>query len=199
MIAMKFRRRTYIVSSGFQWKFVIVFVTVALIGSVAATVFFNFFALERLEELRWSAFVTVQSTSEVLRPFFISANLFSLIFVLGLLVITGAWMLRKVNGPIYRIMQDLKTIGEGNFSSAIILRKKDEFRDVAAALNEMLEGMRAKSSEFRAGHEEISQALVELETDHAKGMPINEKGEGIIVMIQELRKKISTASLEEVS
>lgn len=196
---MKYRRRTYIVSSGFQWKFVIVFVTVALMGSVAATVFFNFFALERLEELRWSAFVTVQSTSEVLRPFFIYANLFSLIFVLGLLAVTGAWMLRKVNGPIYRIMQDLKTIGEGNFSSAIILRKKDEFRDVAAALNEMLEGMRAKLSEFRAGHEEISQALVELETDHAKGMPINEKGEGIIVMIQELRKKISTASLEEVS
>jgi methyl-accepting chemotaxis protein len=196
---MKYRRRKYIVSSGFQWKFVIVFVTVALMGSVAATVFFNFFALERLEELRWSAFVTAQSTSEVLRPFFISANLFSLIFILGLLVVTGAWMLRKVNGPIYRIMQDLKTIGEGNFSSAIILRQKDEFKDVAVALNEMLDGTRERFGDFRARHEEISQALVELETDHAKGIPINEKGEGIIAMIQDLQKKISIASLKEIS
>ena len=196
---MKYRRRTYIVSSGFQWKFVIVFVTVALMGSVAATVFFNFFALERLEELRWSAFVTVQSTSEVLRPFFIYANLFSLIFVLGLLAVTGAWMLRKVNGPIYRIMQDLKTIGEGNFSSAIILRRKDEFRDVAVALNEMLDGTRERFSEFRARHEEISQALVELEIDHAKGNPADARADKIIAMIQDLQRKISTASLEEVS
>jgi methyl-accepting chemotaxis protein len=196
---MKFRRRKYIVSSRFQWKFVIVFVTVALMGSVAATVFFNLLALERLEELRWSAFVTVQSTSEVLRPFFISANLFSLIFVSVLLVITGAWMLRKVNGPIYRIMQDLKTIGEGNFSSAIILRQKDEFKDVAVALNEMLDGTRERFSEFRARHEEISQALVELEIDHAKGNPVDARADKIIAMIQDLQKKISTAGLEEVS
>jgi methyl-accepting chemotaxis protein len=196
---MKFRRRKYIVSSRFQWKFVIVFVTVALMGSVAATVFFNLLALERLEELRWSAFVTVQSTSEVLRPFFISANLFSLIFVSVLLVITGAWMLRKVNGPIYRIMQDLKTIGAGNFSSAIMLRQKDEFKDVAVALNEMLDGTRERFSEFRARHEEISQALVELEIDHAKGNPVDARADKIIAMIQDLQKKISTAGLEEVS
>jgi methyl-accepting chemotaxis protein len=196
---MKFRRRKYIVSSRFQWKFVIVFVTVALMGSVAATVFFNLLALERLEELRWSAFVTVQSTSEVLRPFFISANLFSLIFVSVLLVITGAWMLRKVNGPIYRIMQDLKTIGEGNFSSAIILRQKDEFKDVAVALNEMLDGTRERFGEFRARHEEISQALVELEIDHAKGNPVDARADKIIAMIQDLQRKISTAGLEEVS
>ena len=108
-------------------------------------------------------------------------------------------MLRKVNGPIYRIMQDLKTIGEGNFSSAIILRQKDEFKDVAIALNEMLDGTRERFSEFRARHEEISQALVELEIDHAKGNPVDARADKIIAMIQDLQRKISTASLEEVS
>jgi methyl-accepting chemotaxis protein len=89
-------------------------------------------------------------------------------------------------------MQDLKTIGGGNFSSAIILRKKDEFKDVAVALNEMLDGTRERFSEFRAKHEEISQALVELEIDHAKGNPVEARADKITAMIQDLKKNLGS-------
>jgi methyl-accepting chemotaxis protein len=194
---VKYRRRRYIVSSGFQWRFVLGFVAVALMGSVVATALFNSFALKRLEELRWSAFVAVQSTGEVLKPLFIYANLFSLLFVAVLLVITGVLMMRKVNGPLYRIAQDLKMIGEGNLSSAIILRKRDEFRDVAVALNEMLETLRGRFSELRVRYEEISHHLLELEMAQARGIPTEHQGEKVIAMIQELHKQILTTSVEE--
>ena len=194
---MKYRRRRYIVSSGFQWRFVLGFVAAALMGSVVATALFNSFALKRLEELRWSAFVTVQSTGEVLKPLFIYANLFSFIFVAVLLVITGVLMIRKVNGPLYRIAEDLKMIGEGNLSSAIILRKRDEFRDVALALNEMLETLRVRFSDLRERYEEISQQLLELEMAEARGIPTEHQKEKVIAMIQELQKQIRTTCLEE--
>jgi methyl-accepting chemotaxis protein len=173
------------------------FVAVALMGSVVATALFNSFALKRLEELRWSAFVAVQSTGEVLKPLFIYANLFSLIFVAVLLVITGILMMRKVNGPLYRIAEDLKMIGEGNLSSAIILRKRDEFRDVAVALNEMLETLRVRFSELRERYEEISQQLLELEMAEARGIPTEHYREKVIAMIQELQKQIPTTCVEE--
>jgi methyl-accepting chemotaxis protein len=188
---VKHRRRRYIVSTGFQWRFVLGFVAVALAGSAVTTVLFNFLAQSRLEELRWSAFVPVQSTGEVLRPLFIYVNLFSLAFVAVLLVITGTLMMRKVSGPIYRITKDLKSMGEGNFSSGIILRQQDEFRDVAVALNEMLDSLRERFSERRARYEEISQELLELELAHARGIPLEEKTEKILYMIQELREQIS--------
>jgi methyl-accepting chemotaxis protein len=194
---MRYRRRKYIVSSGFQWRFVLGFVAVALAGSGAATVLFNLLAQRRLEELRWSAFVPVQSTGEVLKPLFMYVNLFSLIFVAVLLVITGALMLRRVSGPVYRISKDLKSIGEGNFSSGIILRRHDEFRDVAEALNEMLDRLRERFSESRAKYEQISQELLELELAHARGIPLEEKTEKILGMIQEMRQQISTTRLEE--
>jgi methyl-accepting chemotaxis protein len=173
------------------------FVAVALTGNAVATVLFNLIALRRLEVLRWSAFVPVQSTGEVLKPLFIYVNLFSLIFVAVLLVITGALMLRKVNGPLYRIAEDLKMIGEGNLSSAIILRKRDEFRDVAVALNEMLEGLRVRFSELRERYEEISQQLLELEMAQARGIPTEHQRQKVIDMIQELQKQIPTTCLEE--
>ena len=182
---------------GFQLRFVLGFVAVALAGSALATALFNFFALRRLEELRWSAFVPVQSTGEVLRPLFIYVNLFSLIFVAVLLVITGALMMRKVNGPLYRIAEDLKMIGEGNLSSVVILRKRDEFRDVAVALNEMLERLRVRFSELRGRYEEISQQLLELEMAQARGIPTEHQREKLIAMIQELQKQIPATCLEE--
>jgi len=194
---VKYRRRRYIVSPGFQWRFVLGFVLVALTGSAVATALFNLFALRRLEVLRWSAFVPVQSTGEVLKPVFIYVNLFSLLFVAVLLVITGALMMRKVSGPIYRIAEELKMIGEGNLSSEIILRKCDEFRDVAIALNEMLEKLRVRFSELKERYEEISQQLLELEITQARGIPTDHQREKVIGMIQELQKQISTTSLEE--
>jgi len=194
---VKYRRRRYIVSPGFQWRFVLGFVLVALTGSAVATALFNLFALRRLEVLRWSAFVPVQSTGEVLKPVFIYVNLFSLLFVAVLLVITGALMMRKVSGPIYRIAEELKMIGEGNLSSEIILRKRDEFRDVAIALNEMLEKLRVRFSELKERYEEISQQLLELEITQARGIPTDHQREKVIGMIQELQKQISTTSLEE--
>ena len=187
---MRYRRRRYIVSSGFQWRFVLGFVAVALAGSGLATLLFNILAQRRLEELRWSAFVPVQSTGEVLKPLFVYVNLFSVIFVAVLLVITGALMLKKVSGPIYRITKDLKMIGAGNFSSVITLRQQDEFRDVAEALNEMLDRLRETFSESRARYEQISTELMELETAHENGVPVGDRIERVTTMIQELQQKM---------
>lgn len=100
-------------------------------------------------------------------------------------------MMRKVNGPIYRITKDLKSMGEGNFSSGIILRQQDEFRDVAEVLNEMLDSLRERFSERRARYELISQELQELELAHARGIPLEEKTEKILGMIKELREQDS--------
>ncbi len=187
---MRFRRRRYIINAGFQWRFSLGFVVASLIGSLVSTVLFNLFSMKKLEELQWSMQISAQSTGEILKPLFIYLNLFNTIFVSVLIVITGAWMMRKVNGPIYHIIKDLKRIKEGDFSTFISLRKKDEFKDVAIALNDMHDKMKRRFSEFRAEYEEISKALVELEIAHAGGIPVKEKGERVIDMIQKLEKEI---------
>ena len=198
---MKHRRRRYIVNSGFQGRFVLGFVLATLVGSTASTVLFNFLALKRLEQLQWSVFVTVRSAAEAVEPLFVSIVLFNLLFVSVLLAVAWGWMMRKINGPLNGIVKNLKRVREGDFSSAIFLRRNDEFQDVAAALNEMLGKTRERFRDFTAGYEQISQALADLEIALAGGAPVKEKNERLVDMIGKLRGEITaekTVSSERV-
>ncbi len=185
---MKYNRRRYLIRTGFQWRFVLGFIAVALMGNLAATLAFNSLAINRLEELRWSVFMSDKSTGEALLHLFLYVNLSNVLFVSALLVITGAWMLRKMNGPIYRITEGLRLIKDGDFSSHIILRQKDEFRDVAEALNEMADRTRDRFSRFQAEYEGVSQALAGLETVQGRESPAKESGNRVISMIKQLKK-----------
>ena len=188
---MKYRRRKYVVRAGFQWRFVLNFIIVAIVGNLTATVLFNFFAIKKLEEFRWSVHLSEQATGEVLTSLFLYIIFFSLIFVSVLLVIIGAWMRKKMDGPIYRITEALRQIKEGNAFSPISLRHKDEFRDVAVAINDMLYRIRKRFDEIRAEYGEVSQALDELKAVYAKGRAGKEVEDRIIVEVQTLQKKLS--------
>ena len=187
---MKYKRRRYIVDFGFQGRWVAGFMIVALLGSVFTTVIFSAYATHKLEALRWSVFMSAESTGEVLKPLFVYVILFSLIFVSVLLVIAGALMMRKAGNPLYRMVKDLQRIQEGDFSRDIILRQKDEFNDVAVALNDMLGKMRRRFGEFEKAYEDISEALMELNIAHAKGAPVKKKEEKIMQMTHTLENKI---------
>jgi len=187
---MKFRRRRYITNAGFQWRFVFGFMVSTLLGSVAATVVFNYLATQKLEELRWSVFFSAASTSEVLKSFFIYVNLFSLLFVAVLFIITGIIMMKKMNGPLYRIIKSLKPIGEGDFSSTITLRQKDEFGDTASALNNMRHQISERFRALKNNYQDISHALNELKAAQSKGEPVNKIAGQIMANVQNLQNKI---------
>lgn len=193
---MKLRRRRYIVNAGFQWKFVLGFVTASLMGSVISTVLFNLFSLTRLEELQWSVHISEQSTGEVLTPLFLYFNLFNTIFVSVLFVITGVWMMKKVKGHLYHIIQYLKRIKEQDFSTHIHLRQKDELWDVVIVLRNMHDKMKKRFSRFKSEYERISKALVEFEISHARGIPAKKKEKMVIDMLRKLQKEMSKGSAQ---
>jgi len=187
---MKFRRRRYITNAGFQWRFVFGFMVSALLGSLAATVVFNYLATQKLEELRWSVFFNAASTGELLQSFFIYINLFSLLFVAALFIITGIIMMKKINGPLYRIIKSLKPIVDGDFSSTIALRQKDEFGDTASALNDMRQQINERFHKLNIDYQNISQALNELKTAQAKGEPVSESAKRIIGNVHNMQDEI---------
>ncbi len=77
---MKFIRRRYIVDAGLQMKFIISFVLVSLLGSVAAVVAFNFFALRKMETLMLSTHISAKTTGELIGPLFVYVNIISFLF-----------------------------------------------------------------------------------------------------------------------
>ena len=162
---MKFRRRNYVINSGLQMRYSFLFIIAALLGNICAVGVFNMLSLKKLEAARWSTHLNVESTGELLYPVFLYVNIGAFLFITLLFIIAGVWMLRKTTGPLIRMSKDINGITEGDLASQIVLRQKDEFKDVADELNEMTESLRSRFVNIKDKYESISQSVAMLEKD----------------------------------
>lgn len=188
---MQSRRRIYITDSGFQWRFTLGFCVASLLASVFTASLFYYLSMQQIETLRWSVHLNVNSTAEILTPLFIQINLFSLVLITILLAVTGKLMLNKISGPIYRLINGIRTMKKGDFSSNIILRRNDEFKDVAQTCENMRLKTNIKYSQFAKRYEEISAAIHEMKIDHARGKLTDESGQTILAMVSDLKNMLS--------
>ncbi len=156
---MKFRRRKYLINTGFQIKIILTYVLISFIGSMAAVSIFSLLAFKKLESLMWSTHISAQSTGELIKPLFFRTNIAGFIFIATLLAITAYLIFRKTSGPIYRMSSDIKKAADGDLTGKISLRQKDEFKDVAHDLDEMLTSLRDRFREVSVKHESVSARL----------------------------------------
>ncbi len=174
----------------FQWKFVSIFICIALTGAVTSTMLFIFFSIRKIEELRWRAHIDETSINDVLEHLYVYTVFFNFIFILVLLIFTGIWMLNKIKGPVYRMIKGLNEIRDGDLSNPIILRYGDDFKDVAVSLNGMLEKTKESVGSLYEEYDAISQALIDLEIEHAGKAPLEQKTDALIISVKSLREKI---------
>jgi methyl-accepting chemotaxis protein len=158
---MKFRRRRYIVNAGLQMKFTLLFVLVSLLSSIVAIAAFNFLALRKLEAIMWSTHISLKTTGELINPIFMYVNITNFLFVTIMLIITGIWMIRKTSGPLYRISKDIIKVANGDLSTSITIRQKDEFKDIASELNIMIKSIRDRFEIISEKYMSISKSIGE--------------------------------------
>ena len=160
---MKFKRRQYINDASLQIRFTLFFVLAALIGNILAVAAFNNLAVRALDTLMWSTHISVASTDELIRPIFIYVNVINFVFVTALLVLTCYLMMKKTSGPLLRMSNDIKKVTGGDLTSRIVLRQKDEFKDVADELNSMTEELRKRFAGIKGQYKGISESVGILE------------------------------------
>lgn len=144
MIPPGIRRKQYFVDRGLQLRFarfVILFVFASAIATGLVVFFTSFFLLgERLAQVypqgrlesifRW-VYVAFFIDMLVLMPFiFYGAIVFS----------------HRIAGPLPKIYQSLRTIGQGNFDVKLVLRKHDELRELADGINEMAKNLKERET-----------------------------------------------------
>jgi methyl-accepting chemotaxis protein len=182
-------RKQFIVNTGMQLKFTLVFVCIALAGCLFSVTIFNYLSIQKIESLLWSTHFSLQSTSEIIRPFFIFTNIVGFLFVALLLSLTGFWMLRKTEGPLLRISKDLMEMTDGNLSKKIMLRQKDEFRDIAVELNTMTGALRDRLVILRNKHGEIL-----VQSEKINDLSDKDTADALLKNIGELRQEIQALS-----
>ena len=137
-----FRRKKYIVDRGFQLRFarfVILFVFISSILT-AVTVFYTTFTIlgGRLAEV-YPQGRLVSIFQSVYLAFFVNLGLILLVVFYGSIVFS-----HRIAGPLPKIYQALQQIGQGQFDVNLTLRKGDELKELADAINKMAADLKAK-------------------------------------------------------
>lgn len=168
MLAIK--RKKYIVDQGvFQYRIAMPFIIVWLFASVGSTAMFVYLVTEEIENLLWTAHVDMQVVSEIIGRLFTYTLAATFIVVLVLFRISCIYIRRKMLGPVVRMVNDLKAVAGGDLSARILLRKKDEFRDVAAVLNDFIKEKHDRVIQQRALMNGIDGELQRISLSSAKG------------------------------
>lgn len=128
---------------------------VLLSAAVAAGVLY-FYARQEVGESFYSAHVTIRRVSDLLLPVILAGAGVSLLS--GILM--AIFIPQKIAGPIYRIEEELRQLGDGDLTVQIRLRQGDILMDFADTVNNSVEQLRGRVKGVQDGlaKEETAEA-----------------------------------------
>ncbi len=160
MNTRKYVRRHYIVNRNFQYRFIVRAMMITIFSFVAAFIaivlyFYFEYGLRNMFEnkifIQVSKGVKVESIATpfqmIIPPFIISA-----VVVLVAVFLFSMIYSNRLAGPIYRFKVVLEFFKVGNYNIDVVLRKRDEFKDLAEELNLYSRIMREKKYAGRDLH-----------------------------------------------
>lgn len=130
-------RKTYYIKNSAQTTFILRFVTISLLGGILAVSAFNFLAYRKIDTVLYAMRLPKISAGGLLWHEMVYTNIFVILFTMLVFAITAKGLYTKLNGPLKKLTNDLRRMGEGNLCQTISLRENDEFREFAQDLNGM--------------------------------------------------------------
>lgn len=152
------RRRQLYVKKEFQFRFILKFCLILLAGVLISTVLLFYFSQDTLTSTFSHSRLVIRSTAEAMLPAIITTNLISLALILLATIIVTLYISHKIAGPIFRLENELRRIGQGDLSTIVALRNKDQMLAFAQRVNEMTAGLNQRVAEIQRQTESIAEA-----------------------------------------
>ncbi len=143
-MSSSFRRKKYFVDRGLQLRFARMVIFFAFGSSVVTglVIFYTTFMLlgERLANV-YPQGRLVEIFRSVHIAFLVSMLLVAPFIFYGAIVFS-----HRIAGPLPKIYEALRQIGNGNFDTHLILRKRDELRELANTINGMVISLKEREA-----------------------------------------------------
>jgi methyl-accepting chemotaxis protein len=148
MMAEKTRKQrvTYLISRGFQLKFVGAFVMVLVILGLITHSLLYFVAGQEISGSLFDAHATLQHTWQLLFPTVLTMYLALILSGAAVSYALIVYLSHKIAGPLFRIEQDMKAVTNGKISTRIKLRATDQIQEIMGAFNKMADSMETRIS-----------------------------------------------------
>ena len=189
-------RKKYLIKKDFQARFIMRFMLVAIIWASTTVALFAFLAGRKLDDLRYSSHIDLQTTSELLLPITIKVQLCSLLIFAVILAYTIRALWRKFSQPLAALQRSIISIADGDLSYKVTLRKEDEFQDLAAELDEMRVGLRAKFIRIKEQQQALSAAAAELDGAIVDGKPVLSSLAALQAAVAGMKRGVSAFHLQ---
>ncbi len=131
----QYKRRNYFINREFQGRYIFNYFLLATIGSALFITVFSFFSSNTLSIVYDNYHLQLGVTPGILFRKILGTQW--LIVVLGgfAVILITLFMTHRIAGPFYRFERTLDEMIEGDISNKVVLRKKDEGKQLAQKLN----------------------------------------------------------------
>ena len=174
-----FRRRHYFIKKGFQFRFILKFCLLILLGVVISTGLLFLFSQDTLTSSFDKSKLVIEKTAFAILPAAIYTNLITLGLITLATIAVTLFVSHKLAGPMFRFEADLKVIGDGDLTKIVRLRKKDQMMSIVESLNQMTASLREKLITVHSSVEQM--------TEKASGQGASQE---LIDGLKDLRQKI---------
>jgi methyl-accepting chemotaxis protein len=159
------KRRIHFIKKDFQFKFILKFCLLVLLGAVISTVLLSVFAKGTLTTSFKGSQLVIEKTYTAVLPALIYTNLITVVLITLATIFVTLYVSHKLAGPMFRFEADLKMIGEGDLTKRIQIRQQDQLSDFVESLNGMTESLHHKVLDTRA---DIQRVIDEASGQHAQ-------------------------------
>jgi methyl-accepting chemotaxis protein len=147
-------RRTYLVKPALQIKYLLI----GLLGIVVTGVCVYLAAetsLGRSESLSQLSLGELASVREAMR----FSLLWVMVIVLFVVTVVELFLFHRIFGPLYAVEKVLRMVADGDLTVYMPLRRGDELRDVADAVEQMVGGIRRRVLQDKETIQGVQNAL----------------------------------------
>lgn len=131
----RYKRRNYFINKEFQGRYIFNYFLLVTIGSLLFIGVFSFFSSNTLSIVYENYHLQLGVTPEILFKKILSTQWLFVVFGGGAVVIITLVLTHRVAGPFFRFEKSLDEMIDGDISNKIILREKDEGKDLAQKIN----------------------------------------------------------------
>ncbi|MFC2061664.1 HAMP domain-containing protein [Elusimicrobiota bacterium] len=140
------KRKKYMVDKKFQGKMIIMVVSL-IVGAVLLSGILSYslaINIEKKSEIqlygatdKYGDDVVTVTRLEVVKPVVIRSIIIGGVLSILTAIICMLFYSHRLAGPVYRLERHIEEIAEGRYDHKIVLRKKDEFKQLADAINKL--------------------------------------------------------------
>ncbi len=184
------RRRNFFIEKDLQGRFILYLFFVVILGALLFTLIFTYLSSNVLTVTYKDYHLEVDKAPKALLYEIFQAHWLFIFFVgIGVSVL-AVFLSHRIGGPIYRFKKSVEEITNGNLSFTVIIRKKDEGKELAEGMNRMIDTLNERIGRIASEAEEIEKNL-KLFSEGKSGETATERFDKIKSHLERLKGSLS--------